>query len=88
LTQARGEALIEDFLAMSKETWKTRELEMTRFKQKCKLVRGWEDLRNGIDEHIANIASMKMSPYYKVFQEQIEPWDEKLQKMMLIFDTW
>lgn len=31
---------------------------------------------------------MKMSPYYKVFEEEIVPWDEKLQKIRIIFDNW
>jgi len=41
-----------------------------------------------IDEHINNIQSMKMSPYYKVFEEEIVPWDDKLQKIRLTFDSW
>lgn len=31
---------------------------------------------------------MKMSPYYKVFEEEIVPWDDKLQKIRIIFDNW
>jgi dynein heavy chain 1 len=31
---------------------------------------------------------MKMSPYYKVFEEEIVPWDEKLQKIRITFDNW
>jgi dynein heavy chain 1 len=31
---------------------------------------------------------MKMSPYYKVFEEEILPWDDKLNKMRIIFDNW
>lgn len=31
---------------------------------------------------------MKMSPYYKVFEEEILPWDDKLQKIRIIFDSW
>ena len=31
---------------------------------------------------------MKMSPYYKVFEEEIVPWDEKLQRIRITFDTW
>jgi len=31
---------------------------------------------------------MKMSPYYKVFENEIVPWDDKLQKIRLIFDSW
>ena len=29
-----------------------------------------------------------MSPYYKVFEEEILPWDDKLQRIRLIFDSW
>lgn len=29
-----------------------------------------------------------MSPYYKVFEEEIVPWDDKLQKIRIIFDSW
>ena len=31
---------------------------------------------------------LKMSPYYKVFEEEIVPWDEKLQKIRITFDNW
>jgi len=31
---------------------------------------------------------MKISPYYKTFEEEIVPWDEKLQRIRLILDSW
>jgi dynein heavy chain 1 len=31
---------------------------------------------------------MKISPYYKVFEEEVLPWDDKLQKIRVIFDIW
>lgn len=31
---------------------------------------------------------MKMSPFYKAFEEEILPWDDKLQKIRIIFDIW
>jgi dynein heavy chain 1 len=40
------------------------------------------------DEHLNNIVSMKMSPYYKVFEDEIVPWTDRLEKMRLIFDSW
>jgi dynein heavy chain 1 len=65
LTGARGEALLETFLVSSKEIWNIRELELANYKNKCKVVRGWEDLRLLIEEHTSNITSMRMSPYFK-----------------------
>lgn len=65
LTAARGEALLENFLVQSKEVWNLRELELANFKNKCKVIRGWDDLRALIEEHTSNITSMRMSPYFK-----------------------
>lgn len=88
LSQARGEAILENFLIGIKEIWSKYEVELIKYQQKCKLIKGWDDLFAQIDEHINNMASMKMSPYYKVFEDEIVPWDEKLQKIRIIFDTW
>mmetsp|Transcript_10644 Transcript_10644/g.10737 ORF Transcript_10644/g.10737 Transcript_10644/m.10737 type:complete len:151 (+) Transcript_10644:4150-4602(+) len=88
LSQARGELILEEFLRNIKDVWSNYELELIKYQTKCRLIRGWDELFQQIDEHINNIQSMKMSPYYKVFEEQIVPWDERLQKIRIIFDNW
>mmetsp|Transcript_20729 Transcript_20729/g.31809 ORF Transcript_20729/g.31809 Transcript_20729/m.31809 type:complete len:610 (+) Transcript_20729:4009-5838(+) len=88
LAEARGELILEEFIRNIKDCWAKYELELIRYKSKCRLIKGWDELFAQIDEHINNIASMKMSPYYKVFEEEIVPWDEKLQKIRIIFDNW
>jgi hypothetical protein len=35
-----------------------------------------------------NINSMKMSPYYKVFEKDIEPWSKTLEQIRITFDYW
>lgn len=35
-----------------------------------------------------NINSMKMSPYYKVFEKEIEPWYTTLEQIRVTFDYW
>ena len=35
-----------------------------------------------------NITSMKMSPYYKVFEKDIEPWSKNLEQIRVTFDYW
>ena len=35
-----------------------------------------------------NINSMKMSPYYKVFEKDIEPWSKNLEQIRVTFDSW
>ena len=35
------------------------------------MIRGWDDLFALVDDHTNNINSMKMSPYFKVFEKDI-----------------
>lgn len=88
LTQARGEAILENFINTIKETWTSHELELVRYQNKCKLIKGWEDLFALVDEHMNNINSMKMSPYYKVFEKDIEPWSKNLEQIRVVMDDW
>lgn len=36
------------------------------YQNKCRLIRGWDDLFNKVKEHINSVSAMKLSPYYKV----------------------
>ena len=88
LTVARGEMVLEEMLRGIKEYWNTFELELARYQSKCKLIKGWDELFAKMDDDMNNLASMKISPFYKAFEEEILPWDDKLQKMRIIFDIW
>ena len=88
MTQARGELVLENFLRNIKDYWGSFDLDLVLYQGKCKLIRGWEELFAKIDEHINNLASMKISPYYKAFEEEIAPWDVKIQNLRIIFDIW
>jgi dynein heavy chain 1, cytosolic len=79
LTQARGEAILENFINQIKETWAAQEVELVKYQTKCKLIKGWDELFELVDDHTNNIASMKMSPYFKVFEKDIEPWSKTLE---------
>jgi dynein heavy chain 1 len=41
-----------------------------------------------VDEHTNTISSMKMSPYFKVFEKDIEPWSKELDRIRNVFDYW
>lgn len=41
-----------------------------------------------MDEHTNTISSMKMSPYFKVFEKDIEPWSKELDRIRNVFDYW
>ena len=49
-----------------KEYWQTFSLDLVNYQNKCKLIRGWDDLFTKCREHMNSVAAMKLSPYYKV----------------------
>jgi dynein heavy chain 1 len=86
ITTASGELVLESFLKNSKEFWGSFELETARYKDKCKLIKGWDDLFLKLDEHINSLQSMTNSPYFNIFKDEIEPWKDKLEKIRLLFN--
>lgn len=63
---AQGEKCLEEFLRQVRESWMSYELDLINYQNKCRLIRGWDDLFNKVKEHINSVAAMKISPYYKV----------------------
>lgn len=49
-----------------REVWNAYELDLVNYQNKCRLIRGWDDLFNKVKEHINSVSAMKLSPYYKV----------------------
>ncbi|CAH0687821.1 unnamed protein product [Spodoptera exigua] len=87
---AQGEMALEEFLkqASVRESWQSYELDLINYQNKCKIIRGWDDLFNKVKEHINSVAAMKLSPYYKVFEEEALTWEEKLNRINALFDVW
>ena len=46
--------------------WKEMTIELINYQNKTNIIKGWDDLFNKIKDNIQNLASMRMSPYYKV----------------------
>jgi dynein heavy chain 1 len=51
INQATGELVLETYIKKSKDFWGNYELEMVRYKDKCKLIKGWDDMFTVLDEH-------------------------------------
>ncbi|XP_030020118.2 dynein heavy chain, cytoplasmic isoform X1 [Manduca sexta] len=85
---AQGEMALEEFLKQVRESWQSYELDLINYQNKCKIIRGWDDLFNKVKEHINSVAAMKLSPYYKVFEEEALTWEEKLNRINALFDVW
>ena len=55
---------------------------------KTKLIRGWDDLFGKLREHLNALAAMRLSPYFKLFEEDALAWETRLTKMAALFDVW
>ncbi|CAO3629084.1 unnamed protein product [Cunninghamella echinulata] len=88
ILQAQGEMALEEFLKQVKETWANYVLDLVNYQNRCRLIRGWDDLFNKSSEHINSLTAMKLSPYYKVFEEDASSWEDKLNRVHVLFDVW
>ena len=61
-----GEMALEEFLKEVSEKWRSYQLELVNYQNKCRLIRGWDDLFNRVKEHMSSLQAMKLSVYYKV----------------------
>ena len=88
VVQAQGEMALEEFLKQVRETWTSYSLDLVNYQNKCRLIRGWDELFNKCSEHLNSLSAMKLSPYYRVFEESAASWEEKLNRIHVLFDVW
>ncbi|KAF8758753.1 Dynein heavy chain [Rhizoctonia solani] len=88
ITQAQGEMALEEYLKQVRENWTTYSLELVNYQNKCRLIRGWDDIFTKCGENLNSLVAMKLSPYYKVFEEEASSWEEKLNRIHVLFDVW
>ncbi|KAL4069341.1 dynein heavy chain and region D6 of dynein motor-domain-containing protein [Scleroderma citrinum] len=88
IVQAQGEMALEEYIKQVKETWTNYTLDLVNYQNKCRLIKGWDDLFTKCSENLNSLTAMKLSPYYKVFEEEAGAWEEKLNRIHVLFDVW
>ena len=88
IIQAQGELALEEFLKQVRDTWQNYSLELVSYQNKCRLIRGWDDLFTKCSEHLNSLQAMSHSPYYKEFEEEASGWEDKLNRVHVLFDVW
>jgi dynein heavy chain 1 len=58
------------------------------YQNKCRLVKGWDELFAKCGENLNSLTAMKFSPYYKVFEEDASHWEDRLNRVHITFDVW
>lgn len=85
---ANGELALENYLKQIRETWTGYELELFNYQGVCRLIKGWDDLFQKSSDHLNSLQAMHHSPYFKVFEEEARQWEEKLNRIHVLFDVW
>ena len=88
LLVAQGELAIENYLRQVREYWSDHVVDLVNYQQKTKLIKGLDDIFAKLKEHMNNLNQMKVSPYYKQFEEDALSWEERLNKINALFDVW
>ncbi|KAF2152302.1 hypothetical protein K461DRAFT_241389 [Myriangium duriaei CBS 260.36] len=88
IAQAQGEMALEEFLRQVRDTWQNYTLDLVSYQTKCRLIRGWDDLFAKCSENLNSLQAMRHSPYYKVFEEDASLWEDRLNRVHVLFDVW
>lgn len=88
ISVAQGEMALENFLRQVRETWTNYSLELVNYRNMCRLIKNWDDLFQKCSEHLNSLQAMHHSPYFKVFEEEARGWEDKLNRVHILFDTW
>lgn len=88
IAQAQGEMALEEFLKSVRETWQNYTLDLVNYQNKCRLIRGFDDLFAKCSENLNSLQAMRHSPYYKEFEEEASTWEDKLNRVHVLFDVW
>ena len=73
LLVAQGEMALEEFLKQVRETWQYYELDLVAYQNKCKLIRGWDELFNKLKENINQVRCMAVTLTLKVHRDLYQP---------------
>ena len=88
IVQAQGEMALEEFIKQVRDTWQNYSLDLVNYQNKCRLIRGWDDLFARCSENLNSLQAMRHSPYYKEFEEEASSWEDKLNRVHVLFDVW
>lgn len=88
VTEAQGELALEIFLRQVRSTWSNYTLELTNYKTSCRLIKGWDELFQTCSDHLNSLGAMHHSHYFKVFEEEARGWEDKLNRIHVLFDVW
>ena len=88
ISEAQGEFVLESMLKKIKDYWVMTEFELSAYGNRCMLIRGWELVMTQVEDDLGQLNSMKLSQYYKIFEDEIKTWSNDLVKVESILEVW
>ncbi|KAJ2996812.1 hypothetical protein HDV02_006190 [Globomyces sp. JEL0801] len=88
ISLANGELALETYLKQAKLHWENYSLEFVNYQNKCRLVRGWDELFTKCLEHLGALNAMKNSIHFKAFKNEANGLEELLSNLYLLLDNW
>ncbi|CCG82670.1 Dynein heavy chain [Taphrina deformans PYCC 5710] len=85
---AQSQFASEEFLRVVKAEWLDQRLELVPYKNKCRLIRGWDELFSKTTDNLNSLAAMKHSPHFKIFEDEALSLQDRLTRVHLLFDIW
>lgn len=88
VTKANSEKAVESSLDSIKKTWSDMTLSLFSYKDKCRLVKGWDGLFKQCTDDIDTLTAMRNSNYYPIFEHIADPLETRLGNLYTLLDVW
>eukprot|EP00466_Bigelowiella_natans_P012270 jgi/Bigna1/52380/estExt_Genewise1Plus.C_70193 len=85
---AQGESALEEYLATVATAWEETKFILAEYDRKCYLIRNWNDMFKQLTEHLTDLASMRQSPFFKVFEREALRWEQTLNLAQEILEVF
>nr|XP_039250666.1 dynein heavy chain 3, axonemal-like [Styela clava] len=87
--QARKEYALEKALTKMKEDWKNVDFGLVPYRDlDISVLSAVEDIQLLLDDHVVKTHTMKGSPFIEPFRQEIQEWEEKLERARSIIESW
>ncbi|RYE99536.1 MAG: hypothetical protein EOO41_00930 [Methanobacteriota archaeon] len=85
---AAGEAAIETFLTSLRTHWSLASWEIAPYRGRTLVVRGWDVVLGSVEDQLASLANLKLSPYVAPFEREALEWETCLAALRAVIDAW
>ena len=87
LQVANGQYVIEKYLHEVEDVWAENKFVFYSNGNNT-MINKWQTYTDVIEEHTAGLLGLQSSPYYQLYQKQVEEWKVNLNRLQEILDTW